>query len=123
MNISQCSLQQAVSCNETATVTEVAQLMAKTGSRQVIVTSKEQPVGIISVTDIATRVVAQKKNPEKTKVKEVMTTPLICLDAETPVEKAYLHMIQKNTFSIPITKQGKLAGILPFSKSLGQNKC
>ena len=123
MNIGTCSLQKPLSCVSTASIIDVAQSLCTKECRQILVVENDMPIGIISTTDIVARVVAVKKDPSKTKAKEIMTQPIHSLDAETPVEKAYLFMIQKNLFSVPVTKQGKLVGILPFSKSLGQNKC
>ncbi len=123
MNIETCSLQKPLSCLSTASIVEVAQALCTKECRQILVVEKDAPVGIISTTDIVARVVAAKKDPSKTQAKDIMTQPIHSLDAATSVEKAYLFMIQKNLFSIPVTKQGKLVGILPFSKSLGQNKC
>ncbi len=123
MNIGTCSLQKPVSCASTASIVNIAQTLSTQGCRQILVVEKDKPVGIISMTDIVARVVAAKKDPSKTKAKDIMTQPIHSLDAETPLEKAYLFMIQKNLFSLPVTKQGKLVGILPFSQSLGKNTC
>lgn len=123
MNVSECTLQDAISCEEHASITEVARIIADKHTRHVIVTKNEQPVGIISVVDIVTRVVAQKKDPSTMTAKEIMTSPLEAVDVATPLEKAYLHMIQKNLFSVPVTKGGKLVGMLPFSQSHLKSKC
>ncbi len=123
MNIETCALQKPVSCLSTANIVEVAQTLSTQACRQLFVIEKDLLVGIISTTDIVTRVVAARKDPNTTKAQDIMTQPIYSLEADTPLEKAYLFMIQKNLFSVPVTKQGKLIGILPFSKTLGQNKC
>ncbi len=117
MQIDENKLTKPVTCLANISVTEVAQIILKAGSRQIIVLDNEKPVGLISATDIATRVVALKKDPEKLKAREIMTSPITTVDVETPLEKAFLIMIQKNTFSIPITKNEKLIGVLQFSQN------
>ena len=123
MNIGTCTLQKPLSCTTTATIVEIAQTLSNQGCKQLLVVDQDNPVGIISATDIISRVVAAQKDPSKTQAKDIMTQPLHSLDAEVPIEKAYLFMIQHNLFSIPVTKQGKLVGMLPFSASLAHNKC
>lgn len=117
MKIDENRLIKPVTCYAEISVTDVAQVILKSGSRQVIVLNNEKPVGIISATDIATRVVALKKDPEKLKASDIMTIPITTVDIETPLEKAFLIMIQRNAFSIPITRQEKLIGLLQFSQN------
>lgn len=116
MKIDENKLTKPVTCYSDISVTDVAQTILKSGSRQIIVLNNEKPVGIISATDIATRVVALKKDPEKLKAADIMTVPITTVDIETPLEKAFLIMIQRNAFSIPVTKQEKLMGLLQFSQ-------
>lgn len=122
MKVSECKLIEPVSCAETATITEVARMIAQKNTRYVIVTKNDQPIGIISVVDIVTRVVAQGKDPSGVKAADVMTKPLDIIDGQTSLEEAYVYMIKKNVFSMPITNNGKLIGVLPFSQSYLKSK-
>ena len=58
-------------------VVEAAKLMRKQRIGSVIVVEKEQPVGILTESDILRKVVAEGRDAASVKVSEVMSTPII----------------------------------------------
>lgn len=122
MNVGSCKLIAPITCKDTDAAKDVAQLFKQKTSRHIIVTKEGKPVGIISPFDIVTRLVAEGKNPATTKASDIMTSPIETAAAETEVERVYVRMIEKNILSIPITSQGKIIGVLPFSPSLMKGK-
>ena len=122
MNVGSCKLIAPTTCKSNDSVQNVARIFKQTASRHIIVTNNDKPVGIISPLDIVTRGVAEGKNLTTATASEIMTTPVETAEAETEIERVYVRMIQKNILAMPITKEGKIIGILPFSSSLAKEK-
>lgn len=95
-----------------ATVKEVAISMAKMDIGSLIIVDKDRPVGIITETDIVTRVVAQEKNPATTRVVDVMSSPLIHITPDTPLTEAMRVMAKSNIRRVAVLKNDSLAGII-----------
>jgi len=116
----------AVICKESDSVLEVSKIMRDTQQRHIIVINKKQePIGIISTVDINNRVVASEKNPKETKASEIMTSPVDLVEVDESYEAAYKKMIQRGTYTIPVTEKNRLIGVLDFNlvfKQLSKNK-
>jgi predicted transcriptional regulator len=69
-----------------ATVSEVARIMVQKSVRNIFVTRKGEPVGLVRDWDVITRVVAFNLNPDMVSVDEIMYTPAptVTVDAELP---------------------------------------
>ena len=101
-----------VTIEHDAAVKAAAQRMRdrKIGSLIVIKDGKE--VGIISDMDLARKVVAEGLDPEKTRVSDIMSRPIISIDiAETP-ERANDLMKEKGIRHLGVTEKGKFVGII-----------
>ena len=98
------------------TVEKVAQLMKKEDIGPVPVVDNDRNktlVGIVTDRDLALEVVAEGRNPQTTKVEEVMTRKLITCNANDNVESALKAMAQYQLRRIPVVENGnKLVGII-----------
>lgn len=78
----------------------------------VVIDSRKIPIGIITERDILKRVILAKKELKETKVKEIMTKNL----KTATVGSSFLEisrLMEKGGFRrIPITKNGKIVGIV-----------
>jgi len=96
-----------------------ARLMTKFGISGLVVLSKGELVGILTERDILTRVVASGQDPEKIKVKEVMTEPVIVVNPTMPLEKALEIMFLERIKKLPVVYKEndslKLVGILSLT--------
>lgn len=111
MEMKPSDLREIVICRIGNDTKECSCVMRDTHSRHcVIVDAKDKPEGIISAVDIVYRVVAVGKDPQATKVEEVMTKDLATVDIKEGYAVAFARMRSKNTFAIPVTRQGKLLG-------------
>ena len=111
-----CKLSECVICKEDDPVLEVAKILRDTGARHIfVVNENEKPLGVISTVDINNRVVAEEKNPMKMKAKDIMTAPVSAVDCDDPVEKAFLVMTEKGTYSCPVTQKGKIIGMVTYA--------
>lgn len=98
---------------ESSEVTEVACLMREHKFGAIVVNNSEGlPVGIVTERDIVLRVVANGKSPGGVKAKEVMSTPLRVVKAETPLVDAMRMMDKLNIRRLGVTYKGQLVGII-----------
>jgi len=118
MKIKDCELIEVLSCEKDENIVKIAKSLRDKKQRHIIVTDSGKPVGIISTTDINNRLVAENKNPEKTKAKDIMTKDILVKDIEEPLTQAYIEMIKKNIFSCPITQKEKLKGTLELREAM-----
>ena len=77
----------------------------------VVVSSDEEPVGIVTERDIVIRLVALGKI-DGVKVKEIMSSPLRVVKAETTLITAMQLMAKMNIRRLGVTYKGKLVGII-----------
>ena len=75
--------------------------------------------GIITERDMLCRVVTASADPERTTVKEVMTSPVFIVKPDTPLEEAvnimFAHSIKKLPVVDPKNNRVKLAGIVTLT--------
>ena len=93
-------------------VLKAAKIMKKRKIGNVIVVKKNQPIGILTESDILRKVVADNKNPEEVLVKNVMSTPVIVTDPYITLEKALNTMGKCNVRRLPVIENDKLIGII-----------
>jgi CBS domain-containing protein len=70
-------------------------------------------VGTLTDRDIAIRVVAEGKDPQKTTVREVATTRVVTIDPNQDLAEALRLMAQNQVRRLPVVEEdGRLAGIV-----------
>ena len=86
----------------------------------VIALEGNKAVGILTERDIVRKVVAAGKDAEKTKVKEVMSSPLTVITPEVTVEEAARIMKKVKIRRLPvINEKGELVGIITEKDLIG----
>jgi len=94
------------------TVIEAAKIMKKRKIGNVLVVQNNQPVGILTESDILKKVVAEGKNPSDVLVKDVMSTPILITDPYVSLEEAMKKMTKCNVRRLPVIEDDKLIGII-----------
>ena len=79
MKIKDCDLRKVLDCDIGDSVINVAKKLKKNNERHIVVVDSGKPLGLISTTDICNRVVAESKDLNKTKAKDIMTSPVISI--------------------------------------------
>lgn len=118
MIVKNCTLIKALTCEENTTITEVAKILRKNKQRRIIIVdNNEYPIGIISTTDMNNKVVAENKLPGELKAKQIMESPiyLIC-DIQHNLNDLYQKMVEHESYFVPVTKDGKVFGILTYGE-------
>jgi CBS domain-containing protein len=102
---------QVVSADERTLLENVAKIMAKKHVGSVIVTSQEEPIGIFTERDLLTKFLAQDRSLIE-EVGNVCSSPLITAPIGISAHNAASIMVEKHVKRLPITKNGKLVGVL-----------
>jgi len=94
------------------TVLEAARLMVAKNIGAVPVLRNGELVGIFSERDIMKRVVAEQRDPARTRVAEVMTADPLVVDVRENIENCMLLMRQHGFRHLPICDGRKLKGMV-----------
>ncbi|MEM2772777.1 MAG: CBS domain-containing protein, partial [Nitrososphaerota archaeon] len=85
------------------------------GIGAIFVESDGKVLGIVTERDIVRRVVANKLDPDKVKVSEIMSKPLIAIDPDASVEDALRAMFENKVRRLAVIKDKTLVGIVTIS--------
>jgi signal-transduction protein with cAMP-binding, CBS, and nucleotidyltransferase domain len=97
------------------TVLEALSIMRRRYLNSLIVNkSQDNPeYGIITSTDICDKIVAQEQNPAQTKVRDVMTSPLVTVNPEQTIYDCAKTMSEHHIHHMPVMgESGQLVGII-----------
>jgi len=78
----------------------------------VIIISGGNPVGIITERDIIEKIVRAGKDPSKARAEEIMSSPLILIEADKTIKDALILMREKKIRRLGVTRKGRLVGIV-----------
>jgi CBS domain-containing protein len=106
------AVKDVITARQDTTIQQAAQEMARNGiGSLVIVDDAENPVGIITDLDLREKVVARGRDVNGP-VKDVMSLPLVRVDAKDYCFEAVLRMIKHNVHHILVIRDGRLTGVL-----------
>lgn len=97
------------------TVLEAVKKMNKFQIGSVIVTNNGRPVGIITERNILQRIVEPCLDPAMVRAKDIMSSPLITIDANAAIEEAAQIMARRHIKKLPIIEGGRVVGIVSTS--------
>ena len=103
-----------VTVDSTTTIKDAAKLMDKQDVGCVIVLRDSKPIGIITERDFVKRIAAVEK-PLSSSVSDVMSSPLISIEAGETIWEAAQIMKIKNIHKLPIQEGEKIIGIVTTS--------
>ncbi|MBN1245065.1 CBS domain-containing protein [Candidatus Bathyarchaeota archaeon] len=106
---------EVITIDENATVKEAAEIMDKNEISCLIALRKGRAIGIITERDLLKRVIVEAKNPEKTKVEAVMSSPLEVVDVGTDLEKALRLMFLKKIKKMPVVDKDSILGLVSLT--------
>lgn len=101
-----------ISVEGSSTVSEAAKVMVEREVGSVIVTEAGRPVGILTERDVLKRVVMRGLDPSKTKVKEVMSSPLVTVSADAYITDAGRLMAERNIRRLVVLEGGRMVGVI-----------
>ena len=93
-------------------ISYVTEKMISNNIGAVIVLSGGKPSGIITERDIVEKIVRARRDPDKTRAAEIMSSPLLTIEAEKTVLDALKIMRDNDIRRLAVTKNGRLVGIV-----------
>ena len=91
-------------------ISEAARIMDQKSIGSVLIEENDEIIGIMTERDILRKVVAKGKNPDKLRVKEIMSHPLITIGANEDIVEASKKMDQHRIRRLVVTENGKIIG-------------
>ena len=102
----------------TMTVSEAAALMKEKKVGALVVVNQKRLAGIFTERDAVFRVLADRIDPDRTRLAEVMTPDPRTISSDRPFGHA-LHMMYEGGFRhVPVVDHGKLVGIVSARDAL-----
>jgi CBS domain-containing protein len=95
-----------------ATVFEALNLMAEHNIGALLVMTGEEMNGIVSERDCVRKVDVMGRTANDTKIGEIMTSEVITVDADQPLEECMELMSDRNIRHLPVCEGKKLLGLL-----------
>ncbi len=115
MKVSVLMTQPVLEIDENVTAQESAEMMGKAHVGALLVKRKNENIGIVTERDIMSKVIAVRGNLEKTRAREIMSTPVVTVDKEMDAEDALKTMAKSKVRRLLITEKGKIVGIFTTS--------
>jgi len=115
LNVEDVMVEEVVTVDADATVQEAVELMNKHEIGCLIVMLRGKPVGIVTERDMLKRVLAKATDPEKIKVSEIMSAPLIVGKPDMEVENAVRLMFKTKIKKLPVVQRGRLVGLVTLT--------
>jgi len=108
-----------VTVRQDSTVMDAVRTMDRESIGAVAVTQGHMLVGMFSERDLMLRVVSERRDPEQTLVRDVMTSPVATIHRDSTADDALKLMLEKHIRHLPIVdRDGRLAGMISMRSLL-----
>ena len=101
-----------ISIDSKAKTRDAARLMVDKHIGSLVANRDGLPFGIVTERDMVEKIVAIGTDPSKTSVADIMTAPLVTIDAEAPLIDAARRMVEKQVKRLVVTEHDRIIGIV-----------
>jgi len=115
LKVDDVMVKEVITIDEGSTVKEAAELMNKFEIGCLISVKKGKAMGIVTERDLLKRVVAEGRDPSKTKVKDIMTSPLVVAEPSMDLGEAVRLMFQMKIKKLPVVEDSRLVGLVSLT--------
>jgi len=115
LKVEDAMVKEVMTIDENSTVKEVAEVMNKFGIGCLIAVRKGKAMGIITERDLLKRVVAEARDSTKTKVKDIMSSPLVVVEPSMDLEEAIRLMFKMKIKKLPVVNEKRLVGLVTLT--------
>jgi signal-transduction protein with cAMP-binding, CBS, and nucleotidyltransferase domain len=100
-------------------VLKAAQMMREKRAGNILVLIKGEPKGILTERDILNRIAADDLLSSSIPVRKIMTSPMISVEADTPLTEGIKLMAKHGIRTLFVTDKGKPLGLLNMRSIVG----
>lgn len=115
LKVEDVMVKEVVTIDANRTVKDAADVMNRYEIGCLIVVKRGKAIGILTERDLLKRVISEAKDPKTTKVKDIMSKPLIVVESDTEMEDAARLMFKMKIKKLPIIQRGKLSGLVTLT--------
>lgn len=115
LKVEDVMVREVITIDDNSTVKEAAEVMNKFEIGCMIVVRKGKAMGIITERDLLKRVVAEARDANKAKVKDIMTTPLVVAEPNMELEEAIKLMFKMKIKKLPVVDENRLVGLISLT--------
>ncbi len=101
-----------ISIDGDATVSEAAEKMLVNKIGSILVDDDGHHVGIVTKSDLLSRIIVPCIDPRVTSIRKIMSTPLITIHMETPILEAIRFMRHNQVSRLVVVDMGEPVGIV-----------
>ncbi len=108
-------VREVITVDENSSVKKAVDIMNEVQIGSLIVLEEGKAKGIVTERDFLRRVIAEARDVMNTKVKEIMTTPLVVVEPSMDLEDAVKLMLQSKIKKLAVVDANKLVGIVTLT--------
>lgn len=95
-----------------ASIKEAAEVMLEHNIGSIVIVDDGKPVGIVTKSDLLSRVLVECKDPRECKAREVMSSPLVSVEKDTPILEAMRIIKNKKIRRLLVRDRDTIVGIV-----------
>ncbi len=99
-----------------STVLEAIKKMVSSNVWSLIVERNGLPVGLVTDRDVLRRYIGKDKSPDRTRVEDIMSAPIISVSPDDHVGKIMQTLAEKNIRRVFVVEEGKIIGRITQTK-------
>ncbi len=107
------------------TVSEALKNMQYIETKSLIVNKRDEhdEYGMVLISDIARKVLAEGKAPERTNIYEIMSKPVVCIRYSMDIKHAARLLQRFDLSRAPVVKRGKVIGVVSLTDMVLKGLC
>jgi CBS domain-containing protein len=94
------------------TVVKAAEEMKQKRHGYALIGSIARPEGMVTEWDILEKIVASRRDPEKTSLREIMSTDLVSIEADESIATVATVMTERGVRRMLVTNKGEVIGVI-----------
>ncbi len=108
-----------------ATVSDALRMMKHVDTKALIVNKRHDndEIGMVLISDIARKVLADDKAPERVNIYEIMSKPVVCIDPMMDIRYCARLFDRFELSRAPVVENGKVLGIISFTDMVLRGLC
>lgn len=115
LRVEDVMVKEVITIDDESTVKEAAEVMNKFEIGCLIGVRKGKAVGIVTERDLLKRVVAEARDAKRTKVRDIMSSPLVVVEPQMELEEAVKMMFQMKIKKLPVVDAKRLVGLVTLT--------